>query len=123
LHAMAAVHGFLSIVAAVSLVAMLVVAAATWAGALRTHRWLDRAILAQAFSAGLAAATGVLVAIAGARLPSDPLHVLYGALLVVGPLTGRYAARRQSSVRLGRSMTLIGVLAMGILVRALMTAG
>jgi hypothetical protein len=123
LHAMAAVHGSLSILAAVALVAMLAVAAATWAGAMRTHRWLDRSILAQAVSAALAAAAGVLVAIASGRLPTDPLHVVYGAVLVVGPVTGRYAARTQSSVRLGRSMTLIGVLAMGILVRALLTAG
>jgi hypothetical protein len=120
---MAGIHGALSIVAAAALVAMVGVAAATWTGTLRNRLWLDRAILVQASAAGVSAMAGITVAIATGRLPADGLHVLYGALLVGGPLVGRFAAGAQTPARLGRSMTLIGVVALGIVVRAFLTGG
>jgi hypothetical protein len=119
---MAGLHGVLAIGAMAALLAVVMASAALWAGR-GTRRWLDRALIVQASTAFLAAAAGAALLILGPRPPADALHALYGALLPIVPLVGRYAARRQSGARLGRSMTLVGVLAVGIVSRAFLTGG
>ena len=112
-------HGTLAVVAAVGVAAFLIAAALTAVGILRTRLWLDRVILAQA-ATGLAAGLAGLGA-ALTRPPTDVLHILYGALIALGPLVARMLVPSQTTRRLGRSLTLVGLVLVGILVRAFMT--
>ena len=112
-------HGTLAVAAAVGIVGFVVAAALTALGVLRTRLWLDRVILVQA-------ATGLAAGLAGlgtalARPPSDVLHILYGALVALGPLVARTLVQSQTTRRLGRSLTIVGLVLVGILVRAFMT--
>ena len=118
---MSDVHGALAILATVAAAAFVLVAILTAIGTTPSRLWLDRAILAQAATAILAAGVGALVAIG--RPPSDPLHLLYGALIVAGPIGARYVVRGQATRRLGRSMAIVGVVLAGIVIRAFMTGG
>jgi hypothetical protein len=47
--------------------------------------------------------------------------VLYGAVLVVGPLATRYLARQEGTGRIGAAMTLVAALGVGVVLRSFMT--
>jgi hypothetical protein len=117
--AMNSLHATLAIVAAVGIALFAVAALLTAVGTLRSRVWLDRALIVQGSSAVAAGLTGL--ATFGTRPPSDGLHLLYGALIVVGPLAARALAHGQETRRLGRSLTLVALVVVGILVRAFMT--
>lgn len=112
-------HGTLAVVAAVGVAGFVVVAVLTAFGVLRTKLWLDRAILVQAATGIAAGVTGIATALT--RPPGDILHVVYGALIALGPLVVRALAHDQTARRLGRSLALVGLVVVGILVRAFMT--
>jgi hypothetical protein len=115
-----AVHSALAFVAAAGVVALLAAAAATSTGALASRTWLDRAILVQAVAALGAAIAGLAAALAG-RPPSDALHLVYGAVLVVVGLGARYLARDTGTRRLGGVMTVVALVLAGVVVRSFMT--
>jgi hypothetical protein len=116
------IHGLLAYAAAAGLAAVLVAAAAMAVGLTRSRLWLDRAILVQIAAGILAALAGVFVA-ATVRPPADPLHLLYGGVLVAAPGVARYAARRADAGRMGRALAIVAVVTLGVAVRAFMTGG
>ncbi|HSL34609.1 MAG TPA: hypothetical protein VK871_13220 [Candidatus Limnocylindrales bacterium] len=113
------VHVVLAWAAAAGIAALLAAGLAAVLGA-SSRGWLDRAILFQLGTA-LAASVGGVVLVAMGRGPSDPLHVLYGAVLVVGPLATRYLARQEGTRRIAIAMTLVAAIGAGVLARSFMT--
>jgi hypothetical protein len=113
------VHVVLAWAAAAGIAALFVAGLAAALGA-TSRGWLDRAILLQLGTAS-AASVGGAVLIAMGRGPSDPLHVLYGAVLVVGPLATRYLARQEGTGRIGAAMTLVAAIGAGVVLRSFMT--
>ena len=116
------IHRALAIVAAAAVIGVIVTSGAMAAGVAVSRSWLDRAILAQ-----LAAAAGVALAGLGlaitAGLPSDPLHLLYGSVLLLAPVVARYVLRAAPARAIGRTLLIVGVVTLGIAVRAFMTGG
>jgi uncharacterized membrane protein YecN with MAPEG domain len=82
--------------------------------------WLDRAILIQGGTAVAASVAGVLALAIGGR-PPEPLHLMYGAILVGGPVATRYALRDAPIRRVGKIMTIIALIVAGVLLRSFMT--
>jgi hypothetical protein len=115
-------HVMLAWTAVAGSASLLAASVATAVGLTRSRLWLDRAILLQVGTA-LAASVGGSVLVAMGRGPSDPLHVLYGAVLVIGPLATRYLVRQAPSPRLGGVMTVVAVLGVGVLIRSFATGG
>jgi hypothetical protein len=118
---MTSLHAALAFVALGGVLILLVAAGLTAAGVVRGRLWLDRAILVQALTAVVAAVVGLVVLTT--RPPADPLHLLYGALLIGAALAVRATLASRSSERLGRWMTVVSVVLVGIFVRAVMTGG
>jgi hypothetical protein len=118
---MGAVHAVFAWASVVAGVALLVAGGATAGGLLRSLRWLDRSILFLGAASLAAALVGLLIALTGAG-PTDPLHILYGAVLVAGPMTVRYAVRDSTPRRIGTAMTVTALVVGGVLVRTFMTA-
>jgi hypothetical protein len=119
---MSGLHPWLAIVAVgggVVLAVGAVAAAAGWSGG---RLWLDRAVLVQASTALAAALSGLLAALSGG-LPADPLHLLYGAVLVGFPIGLRLVAGRRPTRRVGTWLVLGSLVVGGVLVRAFMTGG
>jgi uncharacterized membrane protein len=79
-------------------------------------------IVAQALTALVAAAAGLVLLVGGSR-PADPLHFLYGAVLVGLALILRAAAGRRPTRRVGTWLVLGSLVLVGVLVRAFMTGG
>lgn len=119
---MAEVHGILAWIVAVAAGAVLVASWAMAIGAATSRLWLDRAILAL-LAVGLpVAGIGLPLALVGAP-PPDPLHLVYGAAVVGLPVGGRYWTRRDGPRRMGRAMTVVALVTLGVLFRAFTTGG
>ncbi len=116
------IHGLLAYAAASGLAAVLVAAVAMAAGLTGSRLWLDRAILLQIAAGILAALAGLFVA-ATLRPPADPLHLLYGGVLVAAPGVARYAVRRADARSMGRTLAIVAVVTLGVAVRAFRTGG
>lgn len=99
---------------------LLVASLAVGLGRARSRLWLDRAILIQAATAFAASVAGMLMLALGGR-SSDPLHLMYGAILVGGPVATRYALRDAPLRRLGGIMTIVALIVAGVLLRSFMT--
>lgn len=112
----------LAIAAAAGVIAVLVASAAMAAGLAVSRSWLDRAILAQLAGAAGVALAGLALAIT-AGLPSDPLHLLYGGVLLLAPGVARYATRDAAARSMGTTLLIIGAITLGVTVRAFMTGG
>ncbi|HEU4919200.1 MAG TPA: hypothetical protein VFT20_05625 [Candidatus Limnocylindrales bacterium] len=115
------VHVVLAWAAAAGIAALLTAGLAVALG-VSSRAWLDRAILLQLGTA-LAASVGGVVLVAMGRGPSDPLHVVYGAVLVVGPLATRYLARQEGTRRIAVAMTLAAAIGAGVVARSFLTGG
>lgn len=116
------VHQSLALAAAAGTGAVFVASAALAAGLAVSLVWLDRAILVQ-LATGLATGLVGLAVAAVSEPPADPLHLLYGAVLVSLPVGGRYATRRADPRRIGRAMAVVSLVTLGVAVRAFMTGG
>jgi hypothetical protein len=119
---MAEVHGILAWIVAVAAGALVVASVAMAVGSARSRLWLDRTILALLVAA-IAAASGGIVVAATAGPPRDPLHLVYGAAVLVVPVVGRYVARGAEPRRLGRMMAVVAVVTAGVALRAITTGG
>ncbi|HEX5013447.1 MAG TPA: hypothetical protein VFV72_04735 [Candidatus Limnocylindrales bacterium] len=119
---MSELHAGLAVVAAIGVGLLFVAAVAAAAGWTRGRLWLDRAILVQAATAAAAVATGLGLVIAGSR-PDDPLHLLYGLVLVALALVVRAAAGHRPTRRVGVWLVLGSLVLGGVLFRAFMTGG
>ena len=119
---MAEVHGILAWIVAVAAGGVLVASSAMAIGAATSRLWLDRAILALLAAALTVAIIGLPLAVAGAP-PADPLHLVYGAAVVGLPIGGRYVTRGDGPRRMGRAMTVVSLVTLGVLFRAFTTAG
>jgi hypothetical protein len=119
---MSVLHAVLAWLAVAGGACLLAASLAAGLGRARSRLWLDRAILIQGGSAFAASLAGVMALATGAR-PPDPLHVMYGAILVVGPVAMRYALRDATLRRLGGIMTILALIVAGVLLRSFMTAG
>lgn len=118
---MTAAHVALAWLAAASVLAVLVLAVLTAAGRTGgTYRWLDAALLAQGVVSALTSAVGI-AALTGDRPPADVLHLLYGAVTTVVPLTVRAAAQGRDAATIGRWVAVAAVVAIGATVRSFMT--
>ena len=118
---MSAAHVLLAWLAVISVVAVLVLALLTATGrAGGTYRWLDSAVLAQAVLTALTSLVG-LVAFAGGRPPSDPLHLVYGAVATLAPLGVRAAAQGRDTRTIGRWVAVAAAVAIGATLRSFMT--
>jgi hypothetical protein len=116
---MAGIHAAAAIVAAVAtalVVVLALIAAPRGAG---SRRGLDAAILLQLGAAGVTAVAGL--GSAAIRLPGDPLHVLYGAVVVLAIPAGRYAGRAGPLRRTARLCLIGAVVAAGAVARSFMT--
>lgn len=60
----------------------------------------------------------MLVAVGG---PPDPLHLVYGVVLLVGPVGTRYVVRNVATRRIGVTMTAVAIVLAGVVVRSFMT--
>jgi hypothetical protein len=117
---MAGLHAVLAAGAALGVALLLAAAVAASAGCGRGRHWLDRAILVQAGAAAAAGVTGIIL-LPGGNRPTDPLHFLYGAVLVALPLGLRLVAGRRPTQRVGSWLVVGSLIAGGVLVRAFMT--
>jgi hypothetical protein len=118
---MTSLHAALAFVGLAGVLILLGAAGLTAAGVIRGRLWLDRAILVQTVTAVVAGIVGLVLLTS--RPPRDPLHLLYGTLLIGVALAVRAAVASRSSERLGRWMTVVSVVLVGIFVRAVMTGG
>ena len=118
--AVSVVHFALACASVVGITALLVASLATATGWLRTRLWLDRSILAQTGTALAAAVIGLVMLVAGSR-PPDALHLVYGVVLVVGPLAARYVVRNVATRRTGGAMAIVAIVLAGVVVRSFMT--
>jgi ABC-type Fe3+ transport system permease subunit len=82
--------------------------------------WLDRALLAAVATAAVAMATGIVLLATGAR-PEDPLHLIYGVVLLVLPLIARYLARPARTGRQSIAVGIAGLVALTVIVRLIQT--
>ncbi len=80
--------------------------------------WLDRSILLDLPLAALAALSGVAAFIHAG--PTESLHLLYGALLLIVIAGGRYLGRRPGRSQAGW-VAASSVVALGVIVRLAMT--
>ena len=119
---MSGLHAGLAVVAAIGVGLLFLAAVAASAGWSRGRPWLDRAMLIQVATAAAALVTGLLLLIAGNR-PADPLHLLYGVVLVAIALVVRAAAGRRPTRRVGVWLVLGSLVLGGVLFRAFMTGG
>lgn len=119
---MSVLHAVLAWSAVAGGACLLAASLAAGLGWARSRLWLDRAILIQGGSAFGASLAGVLALAIGGR-PPDPLHVMYGAILVVGPVAVRYALRDAPPRGLGGIMTIVALIVAGVLLRSFMTGG
>jgi hypothetical protein len=117
---METVHAWLAWLAAGSLVAVLVTAAATALGRPSSYRALDLVLLAQLALTGLAGVAGAATAASG-RPPADPLHLLYGLLAAVVPVGVRAAAQGRTARSVARWVAVAALVALGGAVRSFMT--
>jgi len=117
---MSSVHGWLAWSAAGGIACLLVVSLATAGGVSRTKLWLDRAILFQLVTAIVASLGGLAVLVTGKPI-RDPLHLVYGAVLVAAPGAVRYLARRVPTRRLGGAMSVAAIVLAGVVIRSFMT--
>lgn len=116
-------HGTLAAAAVVTAVVVLAVAALTATGRLGSRPALDRAILAQLAVAFLAVASGTAVPFTGGTPPSDPLHVVYGGVSLLGVPIARYAARDRGTPSLARWTAVGALIGLAAMLRSFMTGG
>lgn len=117
---MAELHAAFAWLAVAGTVAVLAVGIVLAAGRTRSYALLDGAILVQAGAAALAAAVGLVLAVAGHGL-RDPLHIVYAVVAVSAAIATRYAVRGHDPRRAGRWIALAGVVILGVMVRLFMT--
>jgi uncharacterized membrane protein YecN with MAPEG domain len=117
---MSVLHAVLAWSAVAGGACLLAASLAVGLGRASSRLWLDRAILIQGGSALGTSLAGVLALAFGSR-PPDPLHLMYGAILVFGPVATRYTLRDAPPRRLGGIMTIVALIVAGVLLRSFMT--
>lgn len=117
---MANVHSVLAWAAVGGAGLVLVVGLGTAVGALSSIMVVDRAILVHLASVTIAAISGLVLPVTGPG-PSDPLHLLYGAVAVVPVPLARYHARHRSVAAVGRWTLAAAIVTVGVLLRLFMT--
>lgn len=115
-------HLVLGWIAVAGAIGLFVAAALTTTLMTGSYLLLDRAILAQLVTMGVAVATGLaVVPVHGG--PADQLHFVYAAAgLVVAPIV-RYATRNASAARMGRWQLVAAIVVLGVVLRLFMTGG
>jgi hypothetical protein len=112
-------HAVLAWLAAAAALATLAAAIAAIAGVRGSRLWLDRAILVLVVAVLGTSLVGLTLPPPG-RMPSDPLHVLYGVVALVALPIARYAGR--GSPRLTGRYTLVGsAFVIAVMLRLFMT--
>jgi hypothetical protein len=85
-----------------------------------SYRLLDRGILVQIGTLGIAALSGLVLPVTG-TLPHDALHFVYAAVgLLVAPGV-RYATRASDATRMGRWQVVAAAVVLGAVLRSFMT--
>jgi hypothetical protein len=116
-------HGTLAIAAVVTTAIVLAVGVLTGTGRAGSRRAVDRAVLAQLAVTFLAVASGTAVPFTGGSAPSDPLHVVYGGVSLLGVPTARYAARHRDTQALSRWTAVGAAIGLAAMLRSFMTGG
>lgn len=117
-------HGMLATTSLVLAVACLgaAVVAWLWARPIPVPVLLDRVLLLQAAVLGLALVTGVWVALTSGS-PRDPLHLAYGAAVLVPLPVARYIARTGTPRRRAAYLALGALTTVGLVMRLFQTGG
>lgn len=85
-----------------------------------SYRAIDLALMAQLGVTGLTALLGAVVAIL-ATPPRDPLHLLYGAVVLLVPCIARVAGQGRGTRSVARWVAAGSLVALGATVRSFMT--
>jgi hypothetical protein len=114
------IHAALALVTAVGAAAG--VLAGAWALATRSSGilWLDRFLLVVLAAAALAGLVGLLLLVTGGH-PQDPLHIVYGVLVVAIVPATRYVSRGWTERRQAAALAVAFLVSIGVLWRLLMT--
>jgi hypothetical protein len=113
-------HAALAWPAALAIAVLLAVAALEVVRPRGSYRAIDLALMAQLVATGFTALAGVGVAIL-AQPPRDPLHLLYGAVVLVVPGVARVAGHRRGAGAVARWVAAGSLVALGATVRSFMT--
>jgi peptidoglycan/LPS O-acetylase OafA/YrhL len=115
-------HWLLALASAVALAGTSLVAGWSSAAQRPAARWIDRLILATLGAVALAVLAGLGVWVSQGA-PTDPLHLVYGALALIVLPVARYLGR-VGSIRRRSGSVAVGCLVMaGVLYRLWTTAG
>jgi hypothetical protein len=119
---LAAVHGWIGVLAALLAAAMVVLGVLDGLGRVHARRGLDRLVLALLAATGVGAIVGIGVLV-GVQPPSDGLHLVYGIVAVIAVPVARLIAGMRRSARLGWWLAAGGLVTLGALLRLWATGG